>query len=49
VLKFLGEALGLSHAIHWVHDLRFDNVDFSLDSKKVEDNFHKGSNDVTTY
>jgi ribonuclease HI len=36
----VGEALGLLHTIQWVHDLRFDNVDFTLDSKKVVDNFH---------
>jgi len=33
----IGEALVLSHAIHWVRDRQLTNVDFKLDAKKVVD------------
>jgi len=45
----VGKSLGSLQAIQWVHDLRFDNVDFTLDSKKMIDNFHKESIDVTEF
>jgi ribonuclease HI len=45
----LGEALGLFHAINWVHELQLQRVDFALDSKTVVDYFHKGGSDVTEF
>lgn len=36
----IGEALGLSHALHWVRDLQLTNVDFELDAKKVVDYYN---------
>jgi hypothetical protein len=36
----IGEALVLSHAIHWVRDLQLTNVDFELDAKKVVDYYN---------
>jgi len=29
------KALGLYHAIWWIHELQLTNVDFEVDSKKV--------------
>ncbi|MCI32028.1 cytochrome P450, partial [Trifolium medium] len=45
----VGEALGVLHAINWVHELQLEGVDFALNSKKVVDYFHKGRNDVTEF
>ncbi|KEH42462.1 hypothetical protein MTR_1g069475 [Medicago truncatula] len=45
----VGEALGLSHAIRWVHELQLTNVDFEFDAKKVVDYFNRGSNDITEF
>jgi ribonuclease HI len=45
----VGEGLGLSHAIRWVHALQLTNVDFELDAKKVVDYFNNGSNDITEF
>jgi hypothetical protein len=45
----VGEALGLSHAIRWVHELQVSNVDFELDAKKVVDYFNRGSNDMSEF
>ena len=45
----VGEALGLSHAIWWIRELQFDNVDFEVDSKRVADYFNKGRGDVTEF
>jgi hypothetical protein len=42
VLSDIGEALGLSHAIQWVHELQLPNVDFELDAKRVVDYFNNG-------
>ncbi|MCH95980.1 cytochrome P450 [Trifolium medium] len=36
----IGEALGLLHAIWWVHVLQLGSVDFAMDSKTVVDHFH---------
>lgn len=36
----VGEALGLSYAIRWVHELQLNNVDFELDAKTVVDYFN---------
>jgi len=32
----IGEALGLYHTIIWIKDLQLANVDFIVDSKKVD-------------
>jgi len=45
----IGEALGLLHTIHWMHELQLSNVDFETDAKKVVDYFNKGSNDVSEF
>ncbi|CAJ2663088.1 unnamed protein product [Trifolium pratense] len=45
----LGKALGLFHAINWVHDLQLQRVDFALDSKTVVDYFHKGGPNITEF
>lgn len=42
----VGEALGLYHAIQWMQDMQFDNVDFKLDSKITRDAFHSLKTDV---
>jgi len=44
-----GEALGLYHAIQWIHELQLANVDFEVDSKRVADYFNKGRGDVTEF
>jgi len=36
----VGEAVGLHTALQWVADLRYDHVDFVLDSKYVVEHFH---------
>ncbi|AES64554.1 hypothetical protein MTR_2g027020 [Medicago truncatula] len=41
----VGEALGLYHAIKWIHDLRLPNVD----SKRVVDYFNRSNDDITEY
>jgi len=45
----VGEALGLRHAIRWIHELQLTNVDFEVDSKRVADYFNKGRRDVTEF
>jgi ribonuclease HI len=45
----VGEALGLYHAIRWIHELQLTNVDFEVDSKRVADYFNKGRGDVTEF
>jgi len=45
----IGEALGLYHAIQWLQDMRFDNIDFELDSKITRDAFHSCTVDVTEF
>ncbi|XP_024626609.1 uncharacterized protein [Medicago truncatula] len=45
----VGEALGLYHAIRWIHELQLKNVDFEVDSKRVADYFNKGRGDVTEF
>jgi hypothetical protein len=45
----VGEALGLYHAIRWIHELQLENVDFEVDSKRVADYFNKGRGDVTEF
>jgi len=43
----VGEALRLFHALQWVSDMQFDNVDFTLDSKITTYAFHHHRVDVT--
>jgi len=45
----IGEALGLYHAIQWLQDMRFDNINFELDSKITRDVFHSRTVDVTKF
>jgi len=45
----IGEALGLYHAITWIHELQLTNVDFEVDSKRVADYFNNGRGDVTEF
>jgi ribonuclease HI len=45
----VGEALGLNHAIRWIHELQLTNVDFEVDSKRVADYFNKGRGDDTEF
>jgi hypothetical protein len=43
----MGEALGLFHALQWLSDMQFDDVDVVLDSKITIDAFHHRQVDVT--
>jgi ribonuclease HI len=43
------EALGLSHAIQWVHELQHENVDFELDAKMVVNYYNGGSNEFSDF
>ena len=45
----IGEALGLYHALQWMTDMQFDNIDFELDSKIMRDAFHSRKTDVTDF
>lgn len=45
----IGEAFGLYHAIQWMKDMRFDNIDFELDSKITRDAFHSRKTDVSEF
>jgi hypothetical protein len=45
----VGEALGLYHAIWWIHEFQLINVDFEVDSKIVADYFNKGLGDITEF
>jgi len=45
----IGEVLGLSYAIQWVHELQLTNVDFEMDVKRVVDYYNKGSNDISEF
>jgi ribonuclease HI len=45
----VGEALGLYHALQWIQDMQFDNIDFELDSKIARDAFHSHTVDVTEF
>jgi len=45
----VGEALGLFHALQWLSDMQFDNVDFALDSKITADAFNHRRIDVTEF
>ncbi|XP_039682833.1 uncharacterized protein [Medicago truncatula] len=43
----IGEALGLYHAVRWVHDLQLPLVDFKVNSKRIVDYFKHGNADIT--
>jgi len=43
----VGEAMGLFHAIPWLANMKFDNVDFLTDSKVTADAFNLPRNDLT--
>jgi hypothetical protein len=43
------EALGVYHVIQWLQDMRFDNIDFELDSKITRDAFHSRTVDVIEF
>lgn len=43
----IGEALALHHALEWLNDMSFDNVDFTSNSKAIDDAFHHAHVDVT--
>ena len=45
----VGETLGLLSALEWVHVLNLRPVDFEMDAKRVVDNFHSQTNDVTQF
>jgi ribonuclease HI len=45
----VGEALGLFHAIQWMQDMQFNNIDFELDSKVTRDAFHSRHTDNTEF
>ena len=45
----VGEALGLYHALQWMQDMHFDNMDFELDSKITRDASHSRTIDVTEF
>lgn len=45
----VGEALGLFHAIQWMQDMQFNNVEFELDSKVTKDAFHSHHSDNTEF
>jgi hypothetical protein len=45
----VGEALGLSSALDWVHNLNLGPVDFELDSKLVVNSFNSNKVDVREF
>jgi len=45
----VGEASGLYYAIRSVHELRLQNVDFEVDSKRVADYFNRSNGDITEF
>lgn len=45
----VGEALGLLHALQWLADMQFDNVDFVADSKVIVYAFNSYRLDVTEF
>jgi len=45
----VGEVIGLYYALEWLSDMRFDNVDFALDSKTTEDAFNNCPPDVSEF
>ena len=45
----IGEALGLFHAIQWLGDMQFDNIDFALDSQITTNAFNHQREDVSEF
>jgi len=45
----VGKALALYHALQWIRDMRFDNVDFVVDSKTTSDAVSSNIIDVTKF
>lgn len=45
----VSEALGQFHAIQWLFDMCFNNVDFVVDSKTAVDAFNSNRTDVTKF
>jgi ribonuclease HI len=41
--------MGLFHAIQWLADIKFDNVDFVTDSKVTADAFNSPRHDLTEF
>jgi ribonuclease HI len=48
VINQIAEAVGLYHAIMWIHDLQLANMDFEVDSKRVANYFKRDSGDITS-
>jgi len=44
-----GGSVRFVHALHWISDIKFDKVDFVLDSKTTIDAFHMNQIDVTEF
>jgi len=45
----LNFCLGIYHAINWVSEMQFDNVDFKFNSKIVLDAFNKDREDYAKF
>lgn len=45
----IGEALDLYHALQWVSDMHFDNIDFEVDSKTTKNGLYSGWEDITEF
>nr|ABN06084.1 Polynucleotidyl transferase, Ribonuclease H fold [Medicago truncatula] len=45
----VGEALGLYHALEWLSDMQFDNMDFAMDSKITYDAFNSQKDDISEF
>jgi hypothetical protein len=45
----IGEAIGLHTTLEWVSNLKFDNVNFALDSHKVVDSFQTSVDDNSDF
>jgi hypothetical protein len=45
----IGEALGLLHALQWMQDMQFNNIDLELDSKVTRDAFHSRNTNFTEF
>ena len=45
----VGESLGLFHALQWMNDMKFDNIDFVVDSETTTDAFHSRRTDISEF
>jgi len=43
----VGEPLDLFNVIKWLSDMQMDNVNFVMDSKTINDDFHSNKPDVS--